>query len=38
MLREMFEVVVDITFDEEDIKISLESQITSELSRLMDKR
>ena len=36
MLRRMFEVVVDVTFDEEDIKISLEGQITSELSRLQD--
>ena len=36
MSKQIFEVAVDVTFDEEDIKISLESQITSELSRLHD--
>ena len=36
MLKQIFEVTVDATFDEVDIKISLESQITSELSRLHD--
>ena len=34
MLKQIFQVVVDVTCDEEDIKTSLESYITGELNRL----